>query len=371
MRSVFSALSITVASTAAVIGTNAPAIAELKWVNSPGRYVKLYGQVSPSFQTVDDGVQTTDTLVDNTHSNSRVGMWLMQRTGQGEFSFNFETALGWRQSGAVSQVSNPQSWAWDKENIRKVDFIIANEAWGKIYVGQGSMATDGVADVSLNNNTMTTYNGLGDFAGTFQFRTSAGALSGITIGSVTLNLDGGRRGRIRYDTPSFGGFTIAIAAGSEILVSGNDDDFYDIALKYAEDYDGFHVKGGIGFSRRDSGGVDRDDTFGSVAIRFDNGFNFAVAAGSRDGGGDYVYALAGYEADVWSIGTTSIAIDYYDGSDFGLAGRGSEGYGLGINQNIDSLNTQVYFGYRRFALSDPDASYQDVDAFLLGARWRF
>lgn len=371
MKNIRSAFSIPVVSMITVVGINTPAFAELKWDNSSGGYIKMYGQLSPSFQTVDDGVQSTDTLVDNAHSNSRVGMWLMQPTGQGQFSFNFETALGWRQSGAVSQVSKPQSWAWDKENIRKVDFTFANENWGKVYIGQGSMATDGVADISLNNNTMTTYNSLGDFAGAFQFRTSAGALSGVTVGSVTPSLDGGRRGRIRYDTPSFGGFTVAVAAGTEILVSGNDDDFYDIALKYAEDFDGFQVKGGIGFSRRDSGGVDRDDTFGSVAVKLDGGFNFALSAGSRDADGDYVYALAGYEAEFWSIGTTSIAIDYYDGSDFGLPGRSSEGFGLGINQNIDSINTQVYFGYRQFALSDPGVSYQDVDAYLLGARWRF
>jgi len=68
---------------------------------------------------------------------------------------------------------------------------------------------------------------------------------------------------------------------------------------------------------------------------------------------------------------TSFAVDYYNGNDFGLAGRESKSIGLGINQNFDSINTQVYLGYRTHELSDPGTAYQDVDAFLFGARWKF
>ncbi|MCE8506888.1 hypothetical protein KBY28_00350 [Ruegeria pomeroyi] len=106
-----------------------------------------------------------------------------------------------------------------------------------------------------------------------------------------------------------------------MLTPGNSDKYYDIALKYAGEFDGTKVKGGIGFSRRDSGGVDRDDTFGSVAVKFRSGLNFAVAGGSRENSGDYTYVLAGYETQFLSVGMTSFAVDYYNGNDFGLAGR--------------------------------------------------
>ena len=54
-----------------------------------------------------------------------------------------------------------------------------------------------------------------------------------------------------------------------------------------------------------------------------------------------------------------------------MAGRESKTLGVGVNQNIDSINTQVYLGYRNHELSDPGTSYKDVDAFLFGARWKF
>ena len=347
-----------------------PAAAELKYENQSGGYVKLYGQFSPTFQSVDDGVDTYDNVLDNSHSNTRVGMTVVQPMEGGTFEFNLETGLGWTNTAGVSQESQSTGLDWERTSIRKVDATFEGDSWGKIYIGQGSMATDGVADKTLNNNPMTTYNGIGDFAGDYQFRTAGGALSGISIGSVTSSLDGGRRGRLRYDTPSFNGLTFSVAAGTEVLAD-NDDNFYDAALRYVREFDGTELAVGLGFSRRDSDGVDTDDTFGSIAVRFDNGLNLAFSAGSRKDDGDYTYVLAGYEADFWDFGTTSFAVDYYDGNDFGLDGRSSSSTGFGINQNIDSISNQVYLGYRTHELSDPGVSYQDVDAFLFGTRWRF
>ncbi|MEM7320253.1 MAG: porin [Pseudomonadota bacterium] len=355
----------------AVAGIGTPATAELKYDNDSGGYVKLYGQFSPTYQSVDDGVETKNTIVDNAHSNSRVGLWVNQPFAAGTFTFNFETALGFRQSDGVSQTSTPDAFDWQKTSLRKVDFAFQGDGWGKVFVGQGSMATDGVAQYDLGSNGMTTYNGISDFTGSFQFRTAAGALSVITIGSALPSLDGGRRGRVRYDTPDFNGFFVSVAAGTEILADGNDDDFYDIALKYSGDINGTEVIGGIGFSRRDSNGVETDDTIGSLAVKFQSGLNLAFAAGSRDNDGSYQYVKAGYEIDLIPMGETAFAIDYYDGSDFGLPGRDSGSLGVGVNQDIDSANAQIYLGYRTHELSDPGVAYRDVDAYLFGARWKF
>lgn len=356
---------------AAALGAAVPASAQLLYENGSGGSVRFYGQFSPAYQYVDDGVQSTSTFVDNAHSNSRVGVLLTQPYGQNTFTFNFETALGLRSSDAVNQTATPKGISWSRTNLRKIDFALASQSWGKIYAGQGSMATDGIAESDFGSNGMTTYNGVGDGAGNFQFRTAAGALSGVTIASVAPSLDGGRRGRVRYDTPSFNGFKVSVAAGTDVLTPGNNDKYYDVALRYERDFNGTELTGGIGWSRRDRNGIDRDDTFGSVAVKLQSGVNFAVAAGDRKNSGSYYYLKAGYEVSMLPIGDTSFAVDYYDGEDFGLAGRQSKVYGLGINQDIDSINTQVYLGWRTYELSDPGVAYNDIDSILFGARWKF
>lgn len=348
-----------------------PASAELLYENGSGGSVKLYGQFSPVYQSVDDGVSTTKTLVDNAHSNTRAGIWVYQDYSSGNFSFNFETALGLRSSDGVSQTDTPSAIDWDRTKIRKIDAAFTHESWGTFYAGQGSMSSDGITGFDFGGNGMTTVNAIPDGAGSFVFRNAAGELTTVAIKEVFTNLDGGRLGRVRYDSPSLGDFTIAASVGTNILAETSSGTYYDVTLRYARDFDGTEVSGGIGFARRDHEGEKRDDTIGSLAVNFQSGFNFAIAGGSRKDDGNYGYAKIGYSADWVSSGTTSLSLDYYDGNDFGLDGRNSRSTGIGINQDIDDMNAQLYLGIRNHKLSDPSVNYKDVNSFLLGARWKF
>ncbi|MEE4187164.1 MAG: porin, partial [Roseobacter sp.] len=199
-----------------------PALAGPTYENASGGSFTYYGQFNPAYLSVDDGFETTDEIVDNSHWNSRVGFYLRQPYGENTFQFQFETALGLRQSASVSQTFTPDAVDWSRENLRFVDFSLAG-GFGTIYAGQGSMATDGVANLDLSGTAVVTYAGIPDTAGSFQFRTGDGALSGIAISDVFPDFDGGRRGRVRYDTPEFGGgFKGSVAYGTEILQADND-----------------------------------------------------------------------------------------------------------------------------------------------------
>ena len=349
----------------------APAAAELKYENGRGGSVTVYGQVNPGYLSFDDGVGSTSELVDNAHSGSRVGLLLLQDYDAGTFSFNFETSLGLRSSAGFDQTFTPGGADWSRTNLRRIDFAFASNSWGKISAGQGSMASDGIAEADFGGTGLTNYVGVADAAGGFQFRTAAGALSGVTIGDVMPTFDAGRRGRVRYDTPDFNGVTFSVAAGKDILTPDSDDEYYDAALRYSRAFSGFELDAGVGFSRRDRNGVDRDDTFGSLAVKLVSGINFAVAAGSRKDDGDYVYGKVGYDRKFLSIGETSFAVDYYRGNDFNSVGSEATSVGVGINQDIDSINTQLYLGYRTYEFAEVATSYLEADSVLFGARWRF
>lgn len=352
-----------------------PALAELKYDNDSGGSVRLYGQFDPAYLSFDDGVTTTGKFVDNANSNSRVGLDLIQPYGASTFRFNFETALGLRQSSGMSQTHTPSVVNWQRTNIRKVDFSLKNDSYGTFYAGQGSMATDGVAENDMSGTTLATYSSIGDTAGSFEFRDANGNLSGVSISDVFSDLDGGRRGRIRYDTPTFGGgFTVALAYGEEVLASNNNDKYTDIALKYANTFGDYKVKGAVGFSRRDRNGTNQDDTIGSVSVLHTSGVSFGLAAGSRKDGGDYAYGKVGYQGKWLSVGKTALSIDYFDGSDFntGLAtSSSSKSIGIGAVQTFDRIRGEAYLGYRTYELSDSTATtYQDASSILFGIRWK-
>ena len=136
----------------------APAIAGEEYTNASGGTFQFYGHFDPGYLHFDDGVQSYDKLVDNSGSNTRAGIWIRQPTSAGQFAFNFETALGFRQSASVSQTATPPALSWQRTSIRKADFSLTTERYGKFSAGQGSMATDGAAQVDQSGTFVVTEN---------------------------------------------------------------------------------------------------------------------------------------------------------------------------------------------------------------------
>ncbi|WP_420587272.1 porin [Ruegeria sp.] len=366
-------------SVAIVLGatTAAPAMAELKYENNSGGYVQLYGQFDPVIVSVDDGAETETRLLDNDLSNSRVGLRLMQPYGANEFMFRFETGLGLPSTGSANQ-NGTNTNGWTREDIRHVDFSLKG-GYGKFSAGQGSMASDGAAETDLSYVGTALYSFTNDENGAFFYRDTIGVLSGITVGDSASNFDGGRRGRIRYDTPDFNGFSAGIAYGQNILSSSDDDDYYDIALKYRNTFSGgVEFAATVAYAVRDFDGVsgEQKDTIGSASVLLPSGFSFTAALGSRDDTStgasdpDYWYAKLAYEGDWVSWGKTGVGIDYFDGSDFENTGSSTKAWGVAVVQRIDSVNTDAYLKYRSHDFDDT-VNFDKNEAWVLGALWKF
>ncbi|WP_170564636.1 porin [Ruegeria atlantica] len=366
-------------SVAAVLAmtTAIPALAELKYENNSGGSVVLYGQLDPVIVSVDDGQETETRLLDNDLSNSRVGLRVMQPYGSNEFMFRFETGLGLPSTGPANQ-DGTNTNGWTREDIRHVDFSLKG-GYGKFSAGQGSMASDGAAETDLSYVGTALYSFTNDENGAFFYRGSDGVLSDITVGDSAGNFDGGRRGRIRYDTPDFNGFSAAIAYGQNILSSSDDDDYYDIAVNYRNTFaNGVEFAASIAYAVRDFDGQpgERKDTIGSASVLLPSGFSFTAALGTRDDTSagasdpDYWYTKLAYEGDWVSWGKTGVGIDYFDGSDFENQGSSTKSWGIAVVQRIDAINTDAYLKYRNHDFDDT-VDFDKNEAWVLGALWKF
>jgi hypothetical protein len=365
-KQIFSAVSA-IAMGAALAGTASAA----EYENTSGGKVTFYGQINPAIVSVDDGVNSETNLGDSSKSGSRLGFRIVQPMEAGTLKFNFETALGLGSTSAFGQGTSPDNIDWDRTDIRKIDVSFASNTFGTISLGQGSMATDGVAFNDGTGTGLVSDAAIGDFAGGFQFTTTGGALSGIEIGDAFGTFDGGRKGRVRYDSPSFNGFTISAAYGTEILKSGNDDDFYDIAVRHKGEFGDFEVNSALGMSWTESGGTTTDAVLASVGVSHASGFSAALASGDQDGGANYVYAKLGYSADLISAGTTYFSIDLFEGDDFNTAGSESSSWGVGVVQKLNKYNTELYAGYREYSYEDGANTYNDASSIVFGTRLKF
>ncbi len=375
-------------SSAAVLalGFALPATAELKYDNNSGGFVVLYGQLNPAIISVDDGEETETNVRDFDASNSRVGLRLEQPYGANTFRFRFETALGLPNSTETDQNGNDFS-GWTREDIRHVDLSLEGD-WGTFSAGQGSMAADGVAEQDLSLVALVLYSFTADSNASFLFRDDGGILSGPTVSGTTDNFDGARRTRVRYDTPSFNGFSFSLSYGQNVLEEDfNDDrDYYDFAAYYRNTFaNGVEVAAGLAYQVRGSGNSGaggsesekREDVVGSASVLLDNGLSFAVAIGERDVDDDasadpsFYYLKIGYEGDWFNFGKTGVGLHYWDGSDFNADGSDSEVWGIGVVQKIDQYNMEAYFSYQDYAYDDSSDEFDDLSTVVLGARWRF
>lgn len=332
---------------------------------------EFYGQVNPGYYIFDDGVSNTNYLANNDRSNTRIGFWSRDLLNTKGLNFNFETALGVPSSSNVSQVSEPQ-WEWNRTKIRKFD-LTYETSWGKFYVGQGSMSTDGTAEADFSGTGLVATSAISDDAGSFLFRDTGGALTTRTISDVFQNLDGSRRGQLRFDTASLSGFTFSGSVGREILKAGNDNSYYDAAVFYEGNNSDITIEAKLGSAWVDTSAGSIQQTIGSLAILHNaTGLNGALSGGLQNSGGQYIYAKVGVIKNWLGVGATAVSFDYYksDGIALDLI---AELVGFGFVQNFADRNFEAYFGLRYYDLSDKTGvvSYLDANHYALGARYKF
>ncbi|PCH75353.1 MAG: porin [Rhodobacteraceae bacterium] len=350
------------------------------WAGDPkpvakiGGTLQIYGQFSPASLTFDDGGQTSSLVVDNSNSNSRVGLWYRRPFVWGQLNVNFETAVGFRGSNSISQNFQISDWGWSKSNIRKAEVIWETSRIGTFYLGQGAMASDGVANRDLSGTSIVSYVGIPDVAGAFFLRTQAGGLSPVAIGAVFPNCDGGRRTRLRYDTRSFRGVVFSTSIGKQVLSNLAQTQDSDAVIRYDRDFDRFRIiaAGGYTWINRKTAANNRT-VVGSFSIEHKaTGLSFTTSSGSRNTQGSYRYFKLGYKAELPRVGPFSISIDYYGANNMVIGGSRSESYGMGILQRFSNPRVEAYLGVRTYRFTDPSpVRYQDADSVLVGARWKF
>lgn len=335
--------------------------------------LEFYGQLNFGLFSVDDGTNSDTFISDNDNSNTRVGAIYRRGLGNGnEFRFHFETALGLRGSSGVDLTDNGLETDGSLRDLRKFEVIYQTADYGTFSFGQGSVAVDGVAEVDFSGTTVIAYSSLQDLAGSQVFQLAGGAgSSGIDVGNAFNAFDGGRRLRLRYDSPEWNGFSFAATVGEEVLTSGNDDSFYDISASYRRDFGAVDFATRVGYAVVDGG---EETILGSVAaIHKPTGLNVSFAAGSQNEIGDasQYYLKVGIKRDWLDFGSTALSVDYADGSDFFAAGSESTSYGIAAVQKIDNKNLEIYATYRVYQFESAGIATDDIDVAALGARFKF
>jgi len=371
-----------------------------------GSSLRLTGQVNKGVLSYDDGRETNSFgLVDNDNSSTRLSLrYNRPLSADWGFGTRLEIEYAPFSTDNVSILNQSNGdWGFDNDNIRWIDFSFDNETVGRISLGQGSMATDGAAEVDLSGTDVIGYSSVGDSAAAqfLRFRNLEDAIDttdpdnadltldsdevielGPTIGDTFANFDGSRRVRVRYDTPEFNGFSGSLSYGRNLLSSDSDrrnQDLFDAALTYGGDFgEVVEFEAALGYAYSADEGSRRGGniiTASGSALHTPTGLNLTGATGYSDpnGGdsGNYWYAKVGLLRAFIDAGDTALAVDYYSGDSIDSDGDESESWGLMAVQNLDRFNTEIWLTYREYSYDDNDVAFEDGEAIFGGLRFRF
>ncbi|MEO1608788.1 MAG: porin [Pseudomonadota bacterium] len=278
-------------------------------------------------------------------------------------------------------------------DIRHEALYVKSKTFGTVWMGWTSAATDGVTEICLGCGLGNGPDFNDDFGSSMiaangkTFQEHAGA-SGAFAG------EGDRRDLVRYISPTFAGFAVSASYGG--------DDYWDLALRYAHEFNNsIRVGFGVGYSQDTdatsaaisgascdgtSGESDRDcrslGLSGSV-MHVPTGLYIASAYGLNQDelatGGDTNWGwhiTAGINRRFNTLGNTNFWLMYtYNereiSSDPSFADSSLDVYGVGVEQKIDAAAMEVYMWYKRMEAEENGADTGESDQLLIGSRIKF
>jgi predicted porin len=327
--------------------------------------LQVYGTVAKGLLVWDNGDQSDAYVVDNDAITSIMGFKGEATVKPGvKAGFNIELYIGDSSSGLVKQDNDEGD---PGIFIRKSFVYIESEKFGRVSIGQQSTAADGVTAVSLGN---TLVSGSPDHS----FSLEVGGAGGITLGEFANDFDAGRDDVVRYDSPSIYGFILSAAWG--------DDDYYDLAVRFAKEWNSVKIAAAIGYQNADSADLGEFEALtGSISVmHVPTGLFAALMLGEKEleGGADadFWYLQAGLERKWFDYGATTIYGEYGQYNDVAtltqdVTSSEAERFGFGVVQHFDSSALDLYAQATFWNFELEGAEEEDMSTLMVGAKIDF
>jgi hypothetical protein len=323
----------------------------------------ISGQINRAVMYVDDDDTGSWFFVDNDNSSTR-----FRFTGDNEFDAGWKVGIVWEvqfesnSSSEVSMDTKNTEVGGDSFTERKIEFWI--EKWGRLWLGQGDMASNGTSEVDLSGTDVATYSSVSDIGGDFEFKDD-GDGTGITVSNSRDNFDGlSRRDRVRYDTPKWAGFYVSGGTGQGSI--------WDAALRYSGDFGWAKLAAAAAYSDGGNRFNYDEQVSSSASLLFDFGLNLTASYAIQDTDGTSkdpwnIFGKVGYKflekhaASVQYSRTKHKSAKDDKGDTLGV------GYVFSPWKSIEFYGTYYLHMLDRDEFSDPD----DINIGMVGGRVKF
>lgn len=233
-------------------------------------------------------------------------------------------------------------------------WFIKSESLGKVSVGLQSQASDNTAILVDGSGSLVPANWVA-----FDYRSfSSGGVARVgtascgIMGGVVGDCNGLTQNSVRYDTPTFAGFSASASWGA--------DDFWDVALRYAGEFGGFKLAAAAAYNEvnddnyNNLGALDADYFQAGLYIQhIGTGLFGLVNYGDYDDASfndniETWYFKAGLRQRWTPLGHTVLYGEYelIDDNAYDVDGGEFQLWGLGAVQEIDNAAMSLWIKYR-------------------------
>jgi hypothetical protein len=372
--------------------------------------VTLSGFVGQNIMWWDDGVQSDVYFGDGGNYFSRfrfVGSAKISPTLTAGFLYEF--GINGNAIGSMDQSNGGDDLGGASAPLLRDSTVwLAHSQLGKIKTGQGSTATDNLVLIDLGGMAGAGTMDVGLYVGGFRQRAGTPFFPAGETWAAAINggvsFDTARKNHVLYETPTIAGFTVQAALA--------EDNYWDVALRYAGEFAGFRLAFGIGYQEDTEFNKPADATSlstttgvvcttdcarkeselkGSASIlHVASGLFVTGAAAQRDVEFDVAaldhdatmwYVAAGIRKNFFGFGDTVLFGEYGEASDMMLrvdptiTSSDFSHWGIGINQYIDAAAMEVFLTYKNFETSHCHGAAcftsDDLQVVIGGARVNF
>jgi hypothetical protein len=270
-------------------------------------------------------------------------------------------------------------------------WFVKSDSLGKVSIGRQSQASDNTAILVDGSGSLVPANWVAFDTNSFGMRMGNGAFTQLSWGNAQScsgmggawgDCNGLTQNVVRYDSPTFGGFSVSASWG--------DDDMWDVAARYAGEWGGFKVAAAAAYNEVNNGDYNNIETrlgltvpdmeyfqAGAFVMHVPTGLFGLVNYGNLQFDGDNIFGVSGPDAETWygkiglrtrlsALGHTVFYGEYLNGQD-GADGAGVnvdvggtvadatltntelEVWGVGVVQEVDAAAMSVWVKYRNLS----------------------
>jgi predicted porin len=281
----------------------------------------------------------------------------------------------------------------DGISIRYNYVYLDSETFGRVTLGHASQVTDGLYEISLANTVVTPG----------KLNEELAVLNDFLLAPWAYVFDGHRHQGVYYRSPTLAGFVFSAGyshdsrAGKHLDATDEKEgfngreDIWEVALRYAGEFNGVRIAAGIGYRHEDIYSNDPGNrNHGEASVILGSASIMHMPTGlfvsggvadaeidmdddetDRDAKGFWV--MAGIEKNFFGPGTTTLFAEYAESNidwDDNTNQIDNEGkfWGLGVVQRIDAAATDLFLKYRNV---DAEHAADDANVVIGGMRIQF